>query len=95
MEPAAAAQASETFCPHDRWARLRPSYPLSGGILRGLALAAGVSIATALIFNPAIAQQSLDGGTATGASAYASGNGATATGIFATATGTAQPRRAH
>ena len=69
MKPAAAAQASDISHPRDRRARLLPSRPLSGGILRGLALAAGVSITTALIFNPAIAQQSLDGGTAVGANA--------------------------
>src|SRR5258708_5497431 len=68
--------------------RLLASSALSGGTLRGLALVAGVSIAaTALGAVPATAQQSLNGGTATGANAYASGTGAIATGDNATATG--------
>jgi Legionella pneumophila major outer membrane protein precursor len=74
--------------PRDRRARLLASSAISGGTLRGLALAAGVSIAaTALWAVPARAQQALNGGTATGPNAYASGTGATATGNAATATG--------
>jgi hypothetical protein len=72
----------------DRRARLLASSALSGGTLRGLALAVGVSIAaTALWAVPARPQQSLNLGTATGTHSYASGNGATATENFATATG--------
>src|SRR5260370_27191684 len=60
----------------DRRSRLLSSSALSGGTLRGLALAAGVSIAATVLWAaPARAQQSLNGGTATGTNAYASGSG--------------------
>jgi hypothetical protein len=87
----ATAHASDVFHPHDLRMRLLASGVHSGGrTLRGLVLAASVSIAAATLWAvPAMGQQSLDGGTATGANAYASGNGATATGNFATATGQA------
>src|SRR5260370_13442828 len=59
----------------DRRSRLLSSSALSGGTLRGLALAAGVSIAATVLWAaPARAQQSLNGGTATGTNAYASGS---------------------
>src|SRR5260370_30644346 len=71
----------------DRRVRLLASSALSGGTLRGLALAAGVSIATTALWAvPARAQQSLNGGTATGTHAYPSGNATTATGKTATPT---------
>ncbi|HMF51622.1 MAG TPA: hypothetical protein VK603_23395, partial [Candidatus Saccharimonadales bacterium] len=58
--------------PCDLRSRLLASSVLSGGTLRGLALAAGVSVAAAALWTvPAAGQQSLDGGTATGAFAYA------------------------
>jgi hypothetical protein len=79
----ATAQASVVCDPRDR--RLR------GPVLSGLpgalwALTASVSIAAlTLAPAPAIAQQSLDGGSATGSNAYASGGDAVATGADATA----------
>jgi autotransporter adhesin len=81
----ATAHASDMFHPHGLQARL---LVISGETLRGLALAASVSIAAATLSAvPAMGQQSLNGGTATGTFAYASGHGAVATGDAATAIG--------
>jgi trimeric autotransporter adhesin len=81
----ATAHASDVFHPHGLQARL---LVISGETLRGLALAASVSIAAATLSAvPAMGQQSLNGGTATGTFAYASGHGAVATGDAATAIG--------
>jgi trimeric autotransporter adhesin len=82
------ALASGAFYPSNHRSGSLATGSLSGVTLRWLALAAGVSIAAAILWAvPAMGQQSLNGGTATGNFAYASGLAAIATGEFATATG--------